>query len=224
MKFNTMPINLSVEKLNIDSSDLSDLSPSFNHLSFNQNQYENNLIEDGRTDSYLLSYFDTYIHSSSGSSAPESILLQKFNLENLSERISDEIMDDLKEFGIEPGFISPAEKVTLDYLSKYGSKMVVSAICALWRKAHKISHKDYRPDVLFLIASVSNQVGLDEFTAVFADSALKDPNYELQEAAITLFEQLDEPKYLDYLTSHQDTGIDWLDEYKNSVIETLKAG
>jgi hypothetical protein len=152
--------------------------------------------------------------------------LKTLNIDNdnyLADKYSDKLLSYIKEYGFESGFESPADNLLLEYYNKYGDRQTINILATLWRKSYHTNGTNYITAVLNLISNITFHIKIDAILFVFASSALNHAELEVKESALALFESWDEPDNLPYIKGMDDTGVEWFDEYKSEVINTLEA-
>jgi hypothetical protein len=160
-----------------------------------------------------------FIHQSN--STTTTLVIDQDTL--LADKYSDILLSNIKEYGYENGFESPADHLLLEYFKKYGDKQTINILATLWRKSYYINGVNYLTAVLNLISNITFHIKIDEILFVFASSALNHAELEVKESALALFESWDDPNYLGYIKGMKDTGVDWFDEYRTDVINSLEA-
>lgn len=120
----------------------------------------------------------------------------------------------------EEGKLSPADRELEDILEKHGAEVLYEVMNGLWERSYASKKHSDLGHFLNCVINMSFYVETDYFLP-YAISAIAHKDTFIREAGIAIVESWGDKKYKAHLENVADTGIEWLDGYKNEVIESL---
>ncbi|WP_165723914.1 hypothetical protein [Pseudoalteromonas sp. Z1A2] len=128
----------------------------------------------------------------------------------------------LKNNTYEEGICGITEYQFLEFYTK--KYELFNTVCnRVWQECYKSENQSIHAHYLNAIVNISeelDQSDIDLFLP-FAVSALSHKDIRIKEAGVAMFERWDNSEHKGLLSKVDSTGVVWLDEYKNSVLEAL---
>lgn len=134
--------------------------------------------------------------------------------------ISKKLHSLIKDHPFEDGQLSVVDHELSRILDAYGEDVVVKVLRDLWKLCYIAKNQIEHAHFLNCIRNISYYVDPDEFLT-FAIAAIAHKDLLIREAGIATFESWDKEEHEFYLNSLADSGIKWLDDYKNEVMNLL---
>lgn len=116
--------------------------------------------------------------------------------------------------------MSPAGFIIEEALECFGPSFVYELINKIWQKSYIDSIQEYHAYILNVIKNISCKIDASHFLPI-AIATYAHNDIVIRGAGLSLFESWDNPEYKFMLENVADSGIDWLNKYKQEVIDNL---